>query len=549
MPKGLRGMIFSLDAALALLLLFSIAGGVLLFSFSATPAPVVEKTLAGNAGDAVSVLSHVRLADVRRDLPVRALFDEGILSAASVNQTILQAVADLWASGDGRNLSHAQNLSDYYLSRFFLARVNFAVFASNQSLSSRIPSGHYAVAAVSHSVVSGISPQRAVAQGCVARAFVQKIRGRQEQAFAYFGGFEGQGNLTAVVRDVPAGATLSEVYVEANVGTNFTLFLNGVDCGLLNKSGGEYDVNAWRFNATQNPVCLGAGRNGSDNIFYFNFTGSNGSLKYVGGGFVRLTFQTDQFAAVQNGTYRHYFNGVDGVINQYTSFYVPGHVTQVNGSLGLVNNYSTFLAVGNRTVYQDNGTDSFRQIALSDANFSSQFANYSEISLKTIPLRLGIQGRFGSSFGNADVVLITDVSGSMSSRMDSGSTGISRSCSDPLLYDSSTQRLSVAKCIDKNFVQSILGGNGNRVALVSFDDDVVNKTLFTTDGTYLNNTIDSYRPGGATCIACAINKAYELLSQYSGSNRLRQVIVMSDGVTSLRGAAWCGLREDRKSVV
>jgi len=539
-------MIFSLDAALALLLLFSIAGGALLFSSSATQTPVVEQTLHTKAADAVLVLSRIRLADVRREPVVRALFDDSVLSPGAVNQTVMQTLADLWASADARNLSLAQNLSDYFLSRFFLDRVNYAVFASNQSLSSRTPAGYYDVAAVSRSVVSGVSSQRALTQGCVARAFIQNIRGKQEQALAYFGGFEGQGNLTALVRGVPGGANITDVYLEANAGTNFTLYLNGVSCGLLNRTAGAYDVNRWLYNASQNRFCLDAAKNGSDNVFHINFTGANVSQQYLGGGLVRITFQTDQLASAPSGTFRHYFNGVDGIINSYSSFYVPGQITYVTGRLGLNNNYSTFLIVGNRTVYQDNGTDSFREVNVSNAIFSTAFANYSELSLKTVPLRLGVRGGLSSGLGNADVVLITDVSGSMSSRMDSSSTGISRSCADPLLYDPSTQRLSVAKCIDKNFVQAILSGTGNRVALVSFDDDIANYTLFTTDGAYLNATIDSYRAGSGTCIACAINKAHELIGQWGGPDRLRQVVVMSDGVTSLRGAAWCGLRDTER---
>lgn len=544
MREGLRGMVFSLDAAFALMLLFLVAGGFFLYSFSAPAVPAVEQTLHDNAGDSVAVLSRIKVADVRREPPVRALFDSGVLGSGSLDQTVMQLLADLWASGDAQNLSRAQGLSDHFLSRFFSNRVNYAVFASNQSISLRSPSGYYDVAAVSHGVVSGVSASRTLEQGCVSRAFIQKIRGRQEQAFAYFGGFAGQGNLTAVVKGVPFGANITEVYLEANAGSNFSLFLNGVNCGLLNKTGQWHDVDRWWFNASSGSFCIYAALNGSDNLFYLNFSGANVSQKYIGGGFVRLTFLTDELTPVSSGSLRHYFNGVDGVINQYSSFFVPGMVTNVSGRLGLLNNYSTFLVVGNKTVFQDNGTDAFREVRLSDENFSAVFDNYSEISLKTVPLRLGVQGRFASSgFGNADVVLITDVSGSMISRMDSGSSGVARQCNDPLLFDSSTQRISVAKCIDKNFVQSILSGSGNRVALVSFDDDIMNHTSFSTDAAFLNRTIDSYRAGGATCIACAVNKAYDLLLQDSTESRLRQVVVMSDGVANYRGAAWCGLRD------
>ncbi len=542
--KGRRGLIFSLDATLALLLLFSLSTVVLLFTFTSNTPQTVQENFHLKASDSIGVLSQVSVQDVRREPPVALLFSSGVVGPGVLNESIVQLVADLWASGDSQNLSLAQNLTDYFLGKFFSSNANFAVFASNQSISNRTPSGQYSIASASRSFVSGISSNRSIALGCVARAFVQKIRGKQETAITYFGGYEGQGNLTAVVRNVPSSANVSEVYVEANSGLNFTLTANGVDCGLQTVSGGLYDVNSWTFNSTQGAACMNAVVPGLDNYFYINFTGSNLTQKYFGGGLVKVTYNTSDLVPTQNGTMRYYFNGVDGVVNYYSSFYVPGNVTQITGSLHLFNNYSTFLTVGNKTVYQDNGTNVTRTIPIGNSNFSGAFPNYAEVSLKTVPLRLGVTANLTGQIGNADVVLITDVSGSMDWRMDQDNiAGTIRGCGDPLLYDPSTQRLSVAKCIDENFIQTILGGVGNQIAIVSFSDMVENYTGLSNNTAYLNNTIDGYAIVGGTCVACAINKAYDILKQYSGVNRTRNVIIMTDGVANYRATGWCALDE------
>jgi hypothetical protein len=124
--------------------------------------------------------------------------------------------------------------------------------------------------------------------------------------------------------------------------------------------------------------------------------------------------------------------------------------------------------------------------------------------------------------------------------MDSDSSNSSiRNCTNPALYNNDTQRLAVAKCIDKEFINIIIGAGGNRIALVSFSTTLANYTLFSGNGTALNSTIEDYSQGGWTCISCAINKAFELLRDYSNSTRKKYVIVMTDGVANRRATAGC----------
>ena len=539
--KMRKAFIFSLDAAYVLPLFAVAALAVLLFSSSTSLAQAPVERLGIQADDSISLLSYLRVSDVRRESVVDEMFQTGFLGDSSLNQSILQLVADLWASGDEANLTRARNLTDSLLAGFFPLGVNFGLFAADQSISNRSPTDARLAVVAGRALVSGISPTRAFAEGCVARAVVQKIRGRGETALAYFGGFEGQGNITTIVQGVPSGANITEVYVEANTPSAFVLRLNGVLCGTVNASNSTYSVTRASFTSTNASDCTNAALDGGDNVFSLNFTNSSLTSNYFGGGLVRLTYETSQLAAPSVTSYRHYFNGVDGIINQYTSFHVPGNITNMTGRLHLLNNYTTFLIVGNKTIYEDNnGTGFERYINFSQSNFTA-FFNLSEVSGQSVPVRLGMRANATGGAGIADVVLITDVSGSMDWQMTNDNDGTVRNnCSDPNLGNANTQRLSVAKCVDKDFIDIILNLAGNRLALVSFST-TVNSANFSTNATALKAVVDSYSANGGTCIACAINEAYNLLNAVSNASRKKYILVMSDGVANYRATGGCSL--------
>jgi len=200
-----------------------------------------------------------------------------------------------------------------------------------------------------------------------------------------------------------------------------------------------------------------------------------------------------------------------------------------------------FLNIGNTTVYNGSSSDEITLI-IDDSNLSSML-NYSFLSNKTIPIRLGLEEiAGGGQGGNADVVLITDLSGSMDWRLDSDSTSgrvIINNCSNPAIYNPSTQRLSLAKCLDMNFTSTVLSGTGNKLALVSFSNSANSYVNLTNNKTLLNNTVTAYAIDANTCLSCAINRAYLILKQQSGPTRKKFIVVMTDGVTNMRSTNTC----------
>jgi hypothetical protein len=347
------------------------------------------------------------------------------------------------------------------------------------------------------------------------------------------------------------GSNVSEVYMEMKAGDNFTLFANNVPCGTFNATPGNFSVNNWSVAS-----CVSFIYPGAENNISINFTGSNITNAFIGGGYIRVTYSTDNLLENENARYR--FPGINGLVNLYDSFHVPGNITGMNATVKFFApaNYTTILNIGNVTVINYNGTGSDVTIALSNSTLEQAFAakgiSYFDLSDKTVPVRMFVGANItgGTVNGTADVVLITDTSGSMAWRLNQdfilGNT--INDCNDPAIYDNTTSRISLAKCLDKTFVNALLGGNsscgvsgssGNRVGLVSFSSSANTWEGLTNNISLLESRINAYGASGSTCVSCAINRAYNILSSQSTPGRTRYIIMMTDGVANIRSTPAC----------
>jgi hypothetical protein len=105
-----------------------------------------------------------------------------------------------------------------------------------------------------------------------------------------------------------------------------------------------------------------------------------------------------------------------------------------------------------------------------------------------------------------------------------------------LLYENDTKRISLAKCLDKDFVDTILNATGNKVALVGFTSSADTYHELSDDKTSLINHINNYpdSPTGGTCVCCAINRAIQLLQEGTlvipaGSGNWRREVYVNCG--------------------
>ncbi len=535
MGKVKKGIFFTIDAVFALLALLSIVYLFTLLTVESVSPELMQETLHFQTGDMIGVMARLKLIDLWSQDLVQDLYDDDYINDQDLNNTFLEVQGALWSLNESNNTAAAKNLTSMLFENLVPDNVHWAFMVNDDVLHNTTQlNSESTMVAVSRRLVSGYMKSKPHV-GFAARAFLGNILGKESSKYFFFGGFVGQGNVTGTIRDIPTDSNLSHIYMEMNIGTNFTLNINDEFCGVFNKTGGNFSVDSWTVNYTR---CMGNLTLGGVNNFSLIFHGDDITKKYVGGGYIKVVYDTTEFGDILSGVKRYYFPGVEGVVNLYDSFYVPGNLTNVSGYLRFHNNYTTQLIIGNETVYDENGTAAIQEVYLQDIDFSA--LNYSQLSEVTIPLRFKAGANItGGTLGNGDVILITDVSGSMNWRVGYTDTTAGQTwgndCSNPSMYSSQqTQRLALARCLDKQFINIVMNGTGNRIALVSFNNDASNWTDLTNNEAYLNATVDTYSPGGGTCICCAINKAREILETQSSVDRLKFIIVMSDGIAGYR---------------
>ena len=515
-----KGIFFSIDAMIAITLILSVIILVSVFYINKQS----DSQQIYFSSDLVQILSTMTIGEIN-DPEVQSFLNDSNLTG--VNRSILEQALRFQVGGDEDKAQELLNLTvgslipDYYNFGVWIEGYDDPVFTTSQEPVRQLIS--------SKQMVSGIEKEKII-EGLTSRAFLAGINERSSSAYVYFGGYEGDGNITKKVT-LPGGLISTDyAYMELDAGGDFDLYINGNNAGHYTSTEGMR-ADEWVVNSSY----LGYFNDG-ENTIVFSFNGTN---QYVGGGYLRVDYSASELILYEDtGTERYYFPGINGVINVYSSFYVPGILNSMSIHLHYDSDYETFLNIGGTTVYSYE-SDGENIVDIPDEELSP-ILDYPSLTNKTVPIRMGLVAANLTEIigtGEVDVVLITDLSGSMEYRLDSDAVGVTRGCSDPMLYDSSTKRVSLAKCLDKDFIDTILGGSQNKVALSAFyaDDSPpykgrVYEEGLTNDANYLKGRVDAYSPQGGTCICCSINDAYEILNAQSDESRMKFVIVMSDGI-------------------
>lgn len=502
---GKMGAFFSFDALVAVSIIF-------LFLLVFYPYLRDSKVDTSLQYDVIKTLSALKVSEINSAY-VSSLISQGIINDTS--KSMLEQIGEFYAT----NITLAQNLANSVLANLNTTQ-NIGIWYGNTLIASKNSTSIESAKNidVATQIISGIQQGQGVT-GFSARAYLSKSL---QSKYFYFGGYIGDGNITAPVNYT---GNISSVEMELAINNDFDLYVNDNLIGHYSKSPSDimpstYSIPTQYFNSGNNLVDLK----------------SNSSL-YIAGGFIKIDYQTD---AVYDQPTIQYLPGVKGIINIYDGFYVPNTLESLNVFLHYNSSYQTQFTIGNVSVFTSNGSSGVTSQMLTDS-YLSTILNYNSLSSNTNPFRLGIvnlslvQGLNAT----ADVILITDTSGSMAWRMDSDNSATIRNCTDSLINDPSTARISVAKCIDKTFIGTILNTTGNRVGLVSFSASVNNYVNLTSNQTLLNSTIDNYVASGSTCLSCAINQAYTILQNFGVPGRNKYIIVMTDGVANVRSTAAC----------
>ncbi|MFH8086990.1 MAG: vWA domain-containing protein [Candidatus Aenigmatarchaeota archaeon] len=548
----MKGQVFSLEAILAISLLVIFA---IVVSFIGTTSFVQHQTYERFhylAQDSLELLIKTKVSYVVDKFPaIKDLKDQGILRDEDMDKSLLDVIGSLWANGTDEAKKIAKNITESILNLTIPENLGYEVSMDGTSLANRSKPVK-SLLSVSKTTVSGYAVGKPV-EGYTARAYLEKILGKNTASYFYFGGFVGQGNITAIIRDIPLDANISSIYIEGTFGSNFTLYVNKTFCGIFNKtSSGYFAVDSFIINESNGQHCLNQINKGYGNetAFDINFTSPDINEQFIGGGYIKVTYDTTEFTSPRKNVYRYYFPGIYGLINLYDSFYLPGTLDETNGMRIHLHYYSNlttpdgigiemFLNIGGIELNRTNATGEVT-IDLSFENISEKFGGIDalkgNVSNRTVPIRFGSEEfQAYGGVGLADAVLITDISGSMST-CDVDTIECPYGDCNGRRSGCQNTRLQIAKLVDNVFVDTVLNTSGNRVGLVAYTSyESPSKWAIrywydlSNDSVSLKNQINSYTPEDWTCISCGINVSTEILLGNSTPSRFRGMLVMSDG--------------------
>ncbi len=505
-----RGFLLSMDAIIAASVITVVVLFMTSLSFSYSSPQLYYKRLYSSGKDAIAIMENAKIESVY-DMLDTDFISNCSLTSDEMNRTLMDMIGYYWAQGDS---TCAENLTRFLHENVFPDMTGgFALLIDGNSVFSTNMSNPDYISRVS-TVVSGYEKEKVV-RGFISKVYLTKVS-KTSKSYEYFGGYIGDGNITKTF-NLPEDINITEFYMEADIGNNFTLYING------NYSGTYYPETA-NMSADSFIICNATYQYGfckniteGRNVLEINFTSEDNN--FIGGGFFRTTYKTTEIMETEmlsgeNVSRKQYLPGIKGLINLYSSFYIPGNLTNMSVFLHYKNNLSindegvpVYFVIGNQEVYRENETGLFN-ITLNNT-FLSNYLNYSNISKNTIPIRFGTETFFSTfGIGRSDSVLITDRSGSM----DGCDVDTIECLHDDCSWSSGCQnrRLDVAKDVDKVFVDIMLNVSGNRVGLNGYGTETCSTHVISNNTTSLKGSIVTYDHNcGCTCISCGLIKAMQ----------------------------------------
>jgi hypothetical protein len=545
--KRQKGFYFTTDAVLATVLLLT---GLLLFARFFVHQPQTDQTDVMSK-DLLNTLNEITIEEFDEPFIRQEIGNKNI---TDLNKTVLLQIGEYWSTNES---DKARNLSRLLVER--LVPENYGINITlgddviyQQNRTTEVSSPRDVLA--SQRMITGIAKGETL-RGSSSAAYLKKIRDKRTASYVYFGGFEGQGNITKYVEDIPTDVTttdIQEILLELDADHDFTLTVNGNLCALYMPT--QPGMIAEIFNATNCKNLMHSGRN----TFLFTFEGDINE-SYIAGGYIKVRYKTDEFHHnTSYGIYRYNFPGIYGIMNVYSSLSVPGTINSYSANVTFFNNYTTYLTIANETIFNVSGSNITQNVYRERSNI--------QWDSSTIPLRLGVLNldtRNNQSTGQpSDIVFVSDVSGSMGDcvfwkqpqywctyqcRQTSHSPYLNFACaigdSDDCDNDHrpcggdhwnrcrnfdegcNLTKLDLLKVAENWSVDRFLNVTGVQVGLVSFSSTTKNVLALTTDKPTLYSRINGYAPDANTCIACGILSARALYPHL----HKEYMIVISDG--------------------
>ncbi len=505
-----RGFYFSMDALIALFIL--VMGLTLLPSLYLSKQPTSEMNFLNK--DIVQTFSSIQVSDYNNTVLAEMISNGSI---TLLNNSILEQIGILWATNE---TGLAQKLVESVFADLIPSGYGFSIYAGNDSIFTRGNESAAKELITYRTMVTGIEYSRPIL-GTAARIYMTDVNKQYHTRYIYFGGFVGQGNISVYMDKIPDDANISEVYLELATPSNLSLYINNQLCNLLNITGDYMNATAWDVTYCEPQIVPGKKNNIS-----INFTSILDNA-YIGGGYMKVKYTTQELYNISYDKQTYRFPGINGIINLYDAFHVPGRLTKITAYIHYLANHSNatnstvYLTVGNSTIFRDNTSNTTQFLTIDNASFESNFSevglNYSFLSNKTVPIRLGFEnistkGQNLTIDDDGDAVLVTDRSGSMEWHLydtNPGNELWGSNCS-VALADPDIARKRIANCTNSVFIRNITEHTtGNRVGLVTYNNNFQysdgNHSLSTNTTTLLEANERVMSASGGTCLGCGID--------------------------------------------
>jgi hypothetical protein len=342
--------------------------------------------------------------------------------------------------------------------------------------------------------------------------------------FIQFGGFEGQGIITKKTKVFPKYTLFLGIKMKINSGSDFKVFINNEQCNSIFETFNIVD----RFDISS---CKSLLFSGKKNNITLKFPKGGHLMKYFGGGYIQIDYMTLQ---PEEQVYRYYdFPGIFGSINLYSSYYIPGELTNMEAYLHYyiddTSNQDIELVLGDSIILQDSDKMIEKTVTISNSELESMM-NFNDYSFSTIPLRLSSSQEIIEIINDTveiipvDVVLITDLSGSMDDDLDSSGGGVS------FCGNLGIRKRDVAECVDALFVDIVLNDSSNRLGLAAYGENCPDNQIIplTSQKNILQDKIETYSDTsiGYTCLSCGIQASIQM---FGSSTINKTIVVMTDG--------------------
>ncbi len=524
--KYKRGIYFTLDALFATILI----GLALILSSKYFITDIKQPQIIYYSQDIINCLSNIKTSEVN-DTYINSLILSGEI--INPNNTVIEQIGEFYVLNQTEK---ATNLSATLSQRLIPEKYGIEILVANNRIYYN-ESEQDAVKELiaSRRLISGIEENKPL-KGATSKVFLEGIKNKKFSSYLYFGGFIGQGNITTNLTGIPTDADILNIEIEVDAGDDFDLFINDNFCDSFIITSGQTIAERWNISSCKDKIVTG---NNKFDI-YFN---KNISKSYIAGGFIKVDYHTQELSGYFEGhKIKYHFPGIKGITNLFDAFYVPGTITSMELFMHFKANETSYLTVGNKVIHQWPGSEFEQDYLILNSSLGTSFysdlaSEFELFSNNTVPIRFASYEdiTYQITGGSADVVLITDISGSMKKSVEDWSLAASAAdCNDPALYtDAKTRRARAAICMDYLFTDIVMNYTGNRLWPIYIrDDSIINYTSSPSSKSLVEQSLDAWyndQGKGKTCLACAINQAYDLLNHYSNSSRNKFIVLMTDG--------------------